>query len=162
LRWLSEPGRGLFCRPPLEATQCLVLSPWNSIHTLFMRYAIDIVFIDRLQRIFSLHPNIKPYRFAANLSATSAFEFKAGAIAMRNPIPGDCLTWKKTGSWQATRHKRKANPSLRPVFIRTESELNTQLVKSTHIQHFIRLHHIHFLVRNLLRTLYGDLRTALN
>lgn len=46
------PGRGLF------------LAPCSTVHTSFMRFAIDLLFVDRENRIVRIVRNVKPWRFA--------------------------------------------------------------------------------------------------
>lgn len=44
--WLGRL-KGLFAYPPLSATQALILSPCSSVHTVGMKYTIDVAFLSR-------------------------------------------------------------------------------------------------------------------
>ncbi|HLO94144.1 MAG TPA: DUF192 domain-containing protein, partial [Burkholderiaceae bacterium] len=45
---------GLLVRPRLGAGEGLLLKPCNSVHTCFMRYAIDVIYLDREGRVLKL------------------------------------------------------------------------------------------------------------
>jgi uncharacterized membrane protein (UPF0127 family) len=75
--FLSRLG-GLLVRPALRADEALYLAPCASIHTFFMRYAIDVAFVDREGRVLKLVPRIKPFRAASCWGAHGAVEFAAG------------------------------------------------------------------------------------
>jgi uncharacterized protein len=69
---------GLLALPRLREGQALVLAPCNSVHTLFMRYAIDVVFIDKRGRVMKLVEHLQPWRAAACWRAHAAIELGAG------------------------------------------------------------------------------------
>ena len=53
---------GLMFSKGLVGFDALLIRPCNSIHTFFMRYNIDVVFLDKQMRIVSIIRNIKPWR----------------------------------------------------------------------------------------------------
>jgi hypothetical protein len=53
--------RGLMLRRHLPAGHGLLLTPCNSIHMCFMRFAIDAIFIDRNYRVLKIARNVKPW-----------------------------------------------------------------------------------------------------
>jgi uncharacterized membrane protein (UPF0127 family) len=69
------------------------LSPANSIHTCFMRFAIDVVFVDRNLTVRAVHRNLKPWRMTMPArGASSVFELAAGTLNEYKPIDiGDQL-----------------------------------------------------------------------
>lgn len=69
---------GLLARPRLRDNQALVLAPCNSVHTLFMRYAIDVIFIDSQGRVMKLVEHLRPWRAAGCWRAQAAVELAAG------------------------------------------------------------------------------------
>jgi uncharacterized protein len=69
---------GLLVLPRLRENQALVLAPCNSVHTLFMRYAIDVVFIDMQGRVLRLVEQLPPWRAAACWRAHAVIELAAG------------------------------------------------------------------------------------
>ena len=56
--------RGLLGRTGLAQGEGLLLQPAGSIHTFFMRFPIDAVFLDRERRVVSIAPDVKPWRNA--------------------------------------------------------------------------------------------------
>ncbi|HET9644229.1 MAG TPA: DUF192 domain-containing protein [Burkholderiaceae bacterium] len=70
--------RGLLARPPLQAGEAMYLAPCVSVHTCFMRYAIDVVFLDRAGRVLKVVEDLQPWRFAACSGAHATMELRAG------------------------------------------------------------------------------------
>ena len=66
--------------------------PCNSIHTCFMRFAIDVAFVDRDLKVRAIFKNLPPWRMTRMVvGAQSVFEFAAGTLS-RTPIEvGDQL-----------------------------------------------------------------------
>lgn len=79
---------GLLAIAPLQAGEGLLLSPCASVHTAFMRYAIDVVFLDRAGMIKKIVPALKPWRMAACAGAYQTLELAAGAAARLQFAPG--------------------------------------------------------------------------
>lgn len=70
---------GLLRHKALETDEGLWIVPCNSIHTFFMRFAIDAVFLDREQRIVRIYSNMKPWRISwTHFSAHSVLELASG------------------------------------------------------------------------------------
>ena len=83
---------GLLGRPSLPEGHGLLLRPSSSIHTAFMRFAIDVVFLDRENRVVKVVPEMKPFRMAVTWpGAHSALELPAGAAAQARVERGDQL-----------------------------------------------------------------------
>ncbi len=87
-------GKGLMGRPGLaEGTGMLIGSgpiPLMWIHTFFMRFPIDLVFLDRANRIMRIMPDVRPWRLAAPVFAARAcLEIEAGAAAGTSSRAGD-------------------------------------------------------------------------
>lgn len=62
----------------------------NSIHTCFMKFAIDCVFVDNELNVVKIVENIMPFRMTLPcLKAESVFEFKAGFVSSHNIKIGD-------------------------------------------------------------------------
>ena len=75
----------------LPAGSGLLIRPTNSIHTFFMRYPIDAVFLDREDRVLRVASELAPWRLAAARRARSVLELAAGECARRGLEPGDAL-----------------------------------------------------------------------
>jgi len=83
---------GLMGKGSLPEGQGLLLKPSNSIHTAFMRFAIDVVFVDREMKVVKVAPEMRPFRVALAFGgAHSALELPAGAASQAQIAPGDQL-----------------------------------------------------------------------
>ncbi len=83
---------GLMGRKGLPDGAALLLKPSSSIHTAFMRFAIDVVFLDRSLRVVKVVPQMRPFRVAIAFGgAYSALELNAGAAAKAQVQTGDQL-----------------------------------------------------------------------
>jgi hypothetical protein len=86
---------GLLGRSSLQAGEALVLEPCNSIHTAFMRFPIDVVYVDRSGRVVKVISNLRPFRVSAVLrGARSAIELPSGTIGDTGTAPGDQLAFE--------------------------------------------------------------------
>jgi uncharacterized protein len=66
------------------------LLPMLWIHTFFMRFPIDLVFLGRGDRIIRVVPAVKPWRLTAPVfGAHSVLELEAGAAQRTSTNPGD-------------------------------------------------------------------------
>ena len=83
--------RGLLGRRELAAGEGLLLRPSSSIHTWFMRFAIDVVFLDRELRVLRVVESLRPWHFAGCRGAHAVLELAAGAAASRAVSVGDRL-----------------------------------------------------------------------
>src|SRR3954469_9794326 len=83
--------RGLLGRRDLPAGEGLLLRPSPSIHTWFMRFPIDVVFLDADLRVLDVVPRLGPWRMAARRGARAVLELAPGEAARRALQPGDTL-----------------------------------------------------------------------
>lgn len=88
--------RGLLLRPPLaaDASEALLLTPCSSVHTIGMRYALDVVFLAEDGTVLSVRRGVRPWRAAAQRGARSTLELAAGTAALLQLQPGDHLRWQ--------------------------------------------------------------------
>ena len=82
---------GLLLAPALKPGEALLLAPCASVHTAFMRYAIDVVFLDRVGRIRKVILHLKPWRMAACPGAYQTLELAAGEAVRLGLAPGVSL-----------------------------------------------------------------------
>ena len=75
----------------LDLSAALVLSPCSSIHTMFMRFPIDVVFVDRDGRAVRIVTDLSPWRIAVALRAHAVIELPAGTVRARDVRLGDEL-----------------------------------------------------------------------
>ncbi len=83
--------RGLLGRRSLPKDEGILLRPAGSIHTFFMRFAIDAVFLDRDLVVVGIEPGLRPWRTAGRKGAKSVVELAAGESARRGLAVGDRL-----------------------------------------------------------------------
>jgi uncharacterized membrane protein (UPF0127 family) len=83
--------RGLLGRSCLAADEGLLLRPAGSIHTHFMRFAIDALFLDRELRVLDVRSAIGPWRMARKRGAHAVLELRAGEAGRRGISVGDVL-----------------------------------------------------------------------
>lgn len=82
---------GLLARPRLRDNEALYLAPCASVHTFFMRYSIDVAFVDREGRVLKLVNDLKPSRAASCWRAHGAVELAAGEAARQGIRKGSLL-----------------------------------------------------------------------
>jgi uncharacterized protein len=85
--------RGLLGRDGLEQGEGLLLRPASSIHTFFMRFPIDAVFLDRELAVVGIEDSIAPWRAASQRGAKAVLELPAGESSRRGIAVGDRLTF---------------------------------------------------------------------
>ncbi len=83
--------RGLIGRRGLPAGEGLLLSPAPAIHTGFMRFPIDAVFLDRDLLVLDTVESLRPWRIASKHHARAVLELSAGECARRGVEVGDRL-----------------------------------------------------------------------
>ena len=83
--------RGLLGRKTLEPSHGLLIRPAPAVHTWFMRFAIDAVFLDGDFNVLSVRPGLRPWRMAGHGGARAVLELAAGEAARRGLRPGDRL-----------------------------------------------------------------------
>jgi uncharacterized membrane protein (UPF0127 family) len=72
--------RGLLGRNGLAERHALVLAPCSAVHTFFMRFPIDVLFVARDGRVLKIVEQIGAWRVTASLRAFAAIELPAGAL----------------------------------------------------------------------------------
>jgi uncharacterized protein len=83
--------RGLLGRDSLDPSAALIIAPCVSIHTFFMRFPIDVVFVDRDGRVLKIAADVKAWRIAAAFRAFAVVELNAGAARRAELVAGDRL-----------------------------------------------------------------------
>jgi uncharacterized protein len=83
--------RGLLGRSRLTAEEGLLIRPTGAIHTCFMRFPIDVVFLDRELVVVDVVSNLRPWRVAARRGAKAVLELAAGESGRRGLRTGERL-----------------------------------------------------------------------
>lgn len=92
----SGPTRrkGLLGRDGLAPGEGLWIVPCESVHTFFMRFPIDLVYLDRENRIRKVRSAVGAWRMSACFSAHSVLELPAGVICDTATQRGDMLEFE--------------------------------------------------------------------
>ncbi len=91
----GERLRGLLGRTGLPPGEGLRIPQCGSIHTVGMRFAIDVLFLDRQDRVVRLCPAVPPWRLVCGgRGATQVVESCAGALNPRTLSRGATLRWR--------------------------------------------------------------------
>jgi len=83
--------RGLLGRDSLGPAEGLLLSPCKAVHTVGMRFPIDVVFIDGDGRTVRVVPALAPWRIAMSARAKAVIELAAGTAKASDIQVGDLL-----------------------------------------------------------------------
>jgi uncharacterized protein len=88
--------RGLIGRKSLAPDEVLWIRPCNGVHTFWMRFSIDVVFLDRQMFIVKLIENMRPFCLSIpKFSSRSVIEMPASSISKYNLQLGDQLQIRK-------------------------------------------------------------------
>jgi uncharacterized membrane protein (UPF0127 family) len=90
--------RGLLGRGDLPSGQGILLRPAWSIHTAFMRFPIDVVFLDADQVVIKIVPRLPPFKTASCRGAREVVELRAGECDRRGLSLGDRVAWAARAS----------------------------------------------------------------
>ena len=83
--------RGLLGRSELRPGEGLLLRPASAIHTCFMRFPIDAVFLDGTLRVLGISDELRPWRAASRRGARAVLELPAGESTRRGLEVGESL-----------------------------------------------------------------------
>ena len=85
-------GKGLLGRQEIKTQEALWIKPCNNIHTFFMKFAIDCIFVDKKMEIKKLVENVHPFKLVGPFwKAHSVIETKSGFINSNKLKIGDQL-----------------------------------------------------------------------
>jgi uncharacterized protein len=87
----SRRSKGLLGRARLAPGEGLWILPCEAVHTFFMQFPIDLVYLDRKNRIRKIRNAVPPWRLSACLSAHSVLELVPGTILNTQTQPGDLV-----------------------------------------------------------------------
>jgi uncharacterized protein len=85
---------GLLAFKPLKESEGLLIKDCRSIHTMWMRYRIDAVFIDIRGRVTAVYKDLAPFRFSPYIKdACSVLELKAGSAYKASIEIGEIISF---------------------------------------------------------------------
>ena len=83
--------RGLMGASGLSAETGVLFPRTSSVHTHFMRFPIDVVFLDDERRVVAVRAALRPWRFAAARRASTVLELRPGECERLGLAVGDVL-----------------------------------------------------------------------
>ena len=83
--------KGLLGRDAFGSSSALIIAPCAAIHTMFMRFDIDAVFVDDTGRAVKVVQQLPPWRIAVEPFAHAVVELPAGSLQERPVDVGDRL-----------------------------------------------------------------------
>ena len=93
---MMERMRGLLGRDSLPPAEALLLKRCGSVHTFGMRFDIDVLFLDRRDRVVAIHHEVRKRRMLFNLRAAHTLEMAAGAARQHGLAVGDSFAFEAT------------------------------------------------------------------
>jgi uncharacterized membrane protein (UPF0127 family) len=85
--------RGLIGRTRLPRGRGMLVRPRWFVHTAFMRFPIDVIFLDRDLKVLATREHVPPWRAAAHPRAHSVLKLAAGETEALGIRGGDKLAW---------------------------------------------------------------------
>lgn len=82
---------GLMLAPPLAHDEGLLLTRCSSVHSAFMRQDIDVIYLDRSNKVVRCVQILKPWRASMAWNASHVLELAAGSIIRYQLAQGDRL-----------------------------------------------------------------------
>ncbi len=90
----SKRRTGLLKHTSLPAGRGLWIAPCEGVHTFGMKFAIDVLFLDRKRKVLKIRADMGRGRMSFCLRAHSALELPAGAAAATGTLVGDQLEFE--------------------------------------------------------------------
>ncbi|MCD6291068.1 MAG: DUF192 domain-containing protein [Anaerolineae bacterium] len=85
-------GRGLIGTRALQPGDALIIRPCKGVHTWFMSYPIDVIYVDEHDRVVDITPAMRPWRIGRpRLRARYVIELPAGTVQRSGTQIGDQL-----------------------------------------------------------------------
>lgn len=88
---------GLLGRTGLGLGEGLWIVPCEAVHTFAMKFAIDLIYLDRKHRVVKVRHSVRPGRISGALRAHSVIELPVGVVAATRTERGDVLWLEREG-----------------------------------------------------------------
>jgi len=102
VRVADTPGArriGLLKHAELRPGEGLWIYPCQAVHTFWMRFSIDVAFLDRHRRVKRVYYGLPPFRLTRFVwGARSALELAAGVLQASHTVSGDELEFSRRES----------------------------------------------------------------
>ena len=104
-RSMLARGKGLMFAAELPAGSGMLIDPCGSIHMFFMRFALDVLYVDRNDRVVRAQRSINPWRIGPlhTRGARYVIELPVGTIERSQSAVGDQLRIVRSGDQGWTR-----------------------------------------------------------
>lgn len=87
-------SKGLLGRTGLAPGEGMWIIPCEAVHTFFMQFPLDLIYLDKKHCIKKVKTNVRPWRVSACLSAHSILELPVGTIRESHSQPGDLVQFE--------------------------------------------------------------------
>jgi len=85
--------KGLLETDSMDEGTAMVIRPCNSIHTIGMKYPIDVLFLDKHDKIIKIERNMQSCKFAFCRKASYVIELPSGTAKKSGTTDGDMITF---------------------------------------------------------------------
>lgn len=84
---------GLISRKSISEAEALIIKPCCSVHTFFMKFDIDVLFVNKKNEVIALYERVKPWKILPiHAGSHYVIELKSGQITNKNINKGDIIT----------------------------------------------------------------------
>ena len=87
--------RGLLKHTKLDPGEGLWIVPCEAVHCFFMKFAIDVLFLDKKRQVVKVRDSMKPWQIAGSFKARTVLELPAGTCERTGTRKGDQLELEK-------------------------------------------------------------------
>lgn len=83
---------GLLGKKSISSNEGLIIKPCNSIHMFFMKFSLDVIFVNKKNEVVAIYENIKPWKFTPVIKgAYIAIELSPNTVVNTKTTIGDVL-----------------------------------------------------------------------
>lgn len=90
--------KGLMFRKSIPKDEALVFYKASCIHTCFMKFAIDLVYLDKDNKIMKIYNSLNPWRLACCLGSKTTLELAGGTASQAALRLGDTLELRRVSA----------------------------------------------------------------
>jgi tetratricopeptide (TPR) repeat protein/uncharacterized membrane protein (UPF0127 family) len=94
----AERRQGLLKHTTLNPGQGLWIDPCEGVHSFFMKFAIDVIYLDKSKKVTKIRAAMKPWRLSLSLFSRSVLELPAGTAQRTRTQAGDQLSFVKVST----------------------------------------------------------------
>ena len=87
----TSRNKGLLQRESLPEGSALIIAPCSAVHTFFMKFPIDVVFVSKDGRVLKVRTAVPAWRMTGALRGFCVIELAAGSLARSETVAGDRL-----------------------------------------------------------------------